>query len=104
MGGDFNIVRYPSERGGGKRDHPRLWLSFLSLFLTRVSSIFLWLRGDPLGQIAVLGPELIDFCYLQNGRNIFLRYLKDVCLGFFRIIIHCFWSVESGDGVGGLLN
>jgi hypothetical protein len=89
---------------GGKRDHLRLWLSFLSLFLNRVSSIFLWLEGDPLGQIDALGPKLIDFCYLQNGRNIFQMCLKDIFLVFFRIIILCFWIVESGDVVGGRLN
>jgi hypothetical protein len=62
------------------------------------------LGGDPLGQIAALGLELIDFCYLQNGRNIFQMCLKDIFLVFFRIIILYFWIVESGDVVGGHLN
>jgi hypothetical protein len=74
FGGDFNVVRYPSEKSGASRYSPAM--ADFSAFIFEQGLLDIPLVGGILlGQIirkSKRGLELIDFYYLWNGKNIFL--------------------------------
>jgi hypothetical protein len=75
FGGDFNVVRFPSERSGAG-GFLLLWKSSRTSFMGRVWWIFLSKEGSSLGPIIRYGLKLIGFFYLRNGKNIILMCQK----------------------------
>ena len=105
MGGDFIVVRFPSERLWSNSFTTAMWK--FSNFISEQGLIDLPLQGGTLlGQILKklfrrLG--LTDSCFLQIGRISFLQFLKDECLGCARIICQLSLRVDlSREGVGRL--
>ena len=88
MDGDFNVVRFPSERLGSNSFTAAI--REFSNFISEQGFIDLPLQGGTLlGQILKkLFRRLgwTDSCFLQIGRISFLQFLKDDCLGCARII------------------
>ena len=83
MGGDFNVVRFPSERLGSNSF--TMAMQEFSNFISEQVSLICHCKG-----VLLLGQILekllqrlgwIDSCFLQIGRISFQQFLKDGCLG-----------------------
>jgi hypothetical protein len=101
FGGDFNVVRFPSERLGDSV------FSFRSSFLCRDWWIYLS------NEISVLGPtvrkiryvlKLTDSYYLRSGKDISLRQHRGNCLEFYQIIFLYYWIVGRKEKEAYILN
>jgi hypothetical protein len=68
IGGDFNAIRFPSERSGDTQYSPSMGISPAS-FLIKGLWTFLWWMVNTLGPIVNVGLELTDF-YIGLGREV----------------------------------
>ena len=96
MGGDFNVVRFPSERLGSNSF--TMAMQEFSNFISEQVSLICHCKG-----VLLLGQILekllqrlgwIDSCFLQIGRISFQQFLKDGCLGCAQIIFQLSLRVD----------
>ena len=106
MGGDFNVVRFPSERYGST-SFTALCESFPILFLSKALLIFRF-KGDlSFGLILVKLLRRLgwtDFCFLQSRRISFHLSLNNTCLGCYLITSRLFLRGVPFKEVGGRLD
>ena len=118
MGGDFNVVRFPSKRSSSTSFTATMWEcsgklplllcgSLPILFLSKASLIFRF-KGDlSLGLILVKLLHRLgwtNFCFLQIRRISFHLSLNDACLGYYLITSQLFLRVVPFKEVGGRLD
>jgi hypothetical protein len=84
FGGDFNVVRFPSERSGAIGFSAAME-EFSEFISEQRLVIFLFKEVISLAPIIRYGLRLIDFFYL--------RCHNEDCLKFYRIIFRCCWIV-----------
>ena len=104
--GDFNIIRYPSERLGCESFSPAMFA--FSDFIESNSLVDLPLEGVPLHGLEILvSPlcqELTGLWFLLIGRNI-LRIPPNGCFPvLFQIIVRFCWKLVLFDGAEVPLN